>query len=89
MGVSYIGCNVANVAEFLCITADTSSKPKSVLKTTHAALQHLFPAVDCTDLLNNSDISNLLTSLVKSGSSVGMTHSSVMPVDKFKELFIK
>ena len=56
MGVSYIGCNVANVAEFLCITADTSSKPKSVLKTTHAALQHLFRAVDCTDLLNNSDI---------------------------------
>ena len=89
MCVSYIGCNIANVAEFLCITADTSSKPKSVLKTTHAALQHLFRAVDRTDLLNNSDISNLLMSLVKSGSSVGMTRSSVMPVDKFKDLFIK
>ena len=27
MGVSYIGCYFANVAEFPYITADTSSKP--------------------------------------------------------------
>ena len=77
----------ADLVTFLCQVADSSRRPKSILGNTQAAIGHLYDAMDMDNLCKYRSVTLLTTALVKSGSSQPMKPSSVMPTDKFKDLF--
>ena len=78
---------MATLADFLCILADGSDRPKSVLNTAIAAVSAFVGAVNIQNPVT-SDIARLVTVLIKTGTSQSMQRSKVMPVKPFHELFI-
>lgn len=59
-----------------------------MLNSAQAAIGHAYYAMDMSNLCSSKDISCLVTGLVKSGSTKPMKRSSVMPLERFKELFL-
>ena len=77
----------SDIANYLCHIASNSQRPKSVLNTTAAAITCFCEAVGITNLISQ-DLSKLIVSLVKGGTSEPMRRSKVMPLHKFTELFL-
>ena len=78
-----------HLADFLCALGDSSDRPKSMLATASAALSHVYAALDLDDLTKDNDIMRLCTALIKSSTTQTMKRSTVLPVDKFTDLFRK
>lgn len=75
------------LSDYLCLVADSSTKPRSKLKTICAALSCFYEASELLNVVHNPDIVRLIQALIKSGTSNAFTHSKVMPVEKFNTLF--
>ena len=78
----------ACIVDFLCQTADKSTRPESVLKCTSAAITWLYAAKDLPNLMLDSDVQKMITALIKSGTKVPRSRSSVMPIEPFTSLFL-
>ena len=76
------------IADFLCFICDKSTKPKSLLNTTVAALQCYYDALGLSHVMSDMDIRKLCSALIKSGTSEPMKRSSVMPIEPFKDMFL-
>ena len=74
------------VAEFLCNVADSSSKPRSILRCTMAAMTAMYQASDGDNPVNCFEI-KLITALEKTNTQEPMTRSSAMTVQPFVNLF--
>lgn len=77
-----------HLADFLCSLSDSSARPSSILHTALAALSHAYLALDMSDITKDVHVSRLVTGLVKSQTEVPMRKSSVLPVEKFINLFL-
>lgn len=86
-GHSFPPTDTATIANFYCHIADSSQKPRSQLKTSAAALSWMFKSRNLPDISQDFDLQHLIISLVKSGTSLPMQRSQVMPVDSFTKLF--
>lgn len=78
-------CSV--IADFLCLCADGSDRPKSKLATIQAALSHLYECLNLPNVMGEKVLSNLISALVKSQTRKIMTRSLVMPVKPFTDMF--
>ena len=87
-GCHFPPSEVRILAEFLATVAEKSARPRSVLNTTTAALGHVYRALDLPNISESYEIRMLITALVKSGTSVPMLRSKVMPVSHFHDLFM-
>ena len=74
------------IADFLCELGDKSERPKSLLNIAHAAINNLYRAYRVSTP-GDSDISDLITALIKSGTSQALRKSSVLPSEPFDSLF--
>ena len=86
-GVTFPNAGEHILADFLCLLADRSDRPRSVLRSTTAALGAFFFSIDVKNPLQSYHLTKLQSALVKSGSIVPMTKSKVMPVQPFYDLF--
>ena len=86
-GCEFPPSTIGALADFLCAIADSSDKPRSVLRNTQAALSHLYSSLRQEDLTLHSSVTLLVTSLVKSGTHLPMRHTPVMPVSYFVNMF--
>ena len=78
----------AAIASYLCHLAEKSARPQSVRKSTRAALQHLYNALDLPSSLETEEIVLLQSALIKSGTTIPMSRSKVMPIAPFRNLFL-
>ena len=53
------------ISEFLCMLADSSNKPRSLLKNALAAMSCMYAALDLNDVSHDKDISRLVQALTK------------------------
>ena len=86
--VSFPPREVRVLAEFLCSIAEQSQRPSSVLNVATAALGHVYRILELPDLPGSYAIRTFVCALVKSGTSVPMTRSKVMPIRNFHDLFL-
>lgn len=75
------------ISDFLCMLADGSNKPRSLLKNALAAMSCMYEALDLENLGHNKDLSRLVQALTKSGTMVPMQRSQAMPIKNFRDLF--
>ena len=75
------------IAEFLCLIASSSDRPKSVLTNTVAAMTCLYSAMKLDNPTHDYDINKLVTALVKSQTCAPRIKSATMPVSAFHTLF--
>lgn len=75
------------LAEFFSDIAKRSTRPSSVLRTSLAAIGHLYKAKEQTNLVEDHFIRLFITGLVKSGTTTPMTKSKVMPIRNFNDMF--
>lgn len=75
------------VAAFLCEVADSSTKPRSILRCTTAAMSALYQATGERNPADSVEIKRLITALEKSNTREPMQRSTVMPVRPFVKLF--
>ena len=87
IGVAYPPLDTPTIADFLCHVADSSASPRSQLKITMAALNHLYANDSLQHVLDRRYLAMLETALIKSATSKPMTRSSVMPIQPFHDLF--
>lgn len=80
--------DTAILAEFLCALSDTSNRPASLLKCATSAISALYDALGMDSPSRTTEIQRLISALVKSGTTMGMNRSSVMPIQPFTELFL-
>ncbi|KAH3817427.1 hypothetical protein DPMN_118962 [Dreissena polymorpha] len=80
--------STALLADFLREISDGFDIPNSELRTTLAALGHLYALVGPLETFNSSEIKLLVTCLVKSGNASPMCRSKVMPIQNFHSLFL-
>lgn len=77
----------AILADFLCSLADSSQRPKSLLCTALAALSIVYNISELCDITKHQSIIRLCSALIKSGTSVPLKHSTVLPIQAFHHLF--
>ena len=87
-GLSFPPEDSASIASYMCNLADKSQRPQAVLKTTRVALQHLYKALDLPSPLDSEELTLLQSALVKSGKTLPMSRSKVMPIAPFRQLFL-
>ena len=80
--------DTACIADFLCSVAEKSSRPKSIVHTSLAALKGLYEALGVPSPVDSPLISRLSCALVKCETTQPRNKTAVMPVASFKELFI-
>ena len=78
-----------HLADFLCSLCDRSERPQSVLATAMAALSHVYCALDLSDITKDVHITRLISALIKSGTTKAMKRSTVLPIEKFTDMFRK
>ena len=78
--------DTATLADYLCKIARQSSRPKSMLNSTLAAIAALSEAYS-TENPVTVDIIHLVNALIKTETTRPIEHSKVMPVDSFVKLF--
>ena len=86
-GAEFPPQDISLIADFLCNIARTSDRPKSILTSTTAALTCLYNAMDIHNPIHSSDISKLITALIKSQTLAPRIKTAVMPVVAFSNLF--
>lgn len=77
-----------HIADFLCVLADSSSRPRSQLCSASAAISSLYEALDYDNVMHRPEIRKLCTALIKSGTQVPRNRTALLPVEPFKELFL-
>ena len=78
----------ATLADFLCYTASKSTRPKSVLNVTLAAISMLSDALGQKNDPVTPEVAKLVMALIKSETTEPMKRSKVMPVQPFHNLFL-
>jgi len=58
------------LADFLCLVSDMSSRPSAVLQTASATIGHTYKGLQLTNTVDCPETRNLITGLIKSGSSI-------------------
>jgi len=86
--VTFPPTDTSVVADFLCTVSDKSSRPSSVLGTASAAIGHIYKGMQLPNVMDSPELQMLITGLIKSGTSVPMNRSKVMPVQSFHDLFL-
>ena len=76
------------LAGFICYLSDGTPRPGSVLSCMMAALSHVYNALSVEDLTQNVHIRRLMTAVIKSGTQVPMCRSSVLPTERFTNMFL-
>ena len=77
------------IGDFLCMIADSSKKPRSVLGVSSCALKALFRARgENVSQIFTDDITMLITALVKGGTTVPMSRTETMPIERFSSYFL-
>ena len=79
--------SLAISADFLCLMADSSQRPKSILCTALSALSLVYVHSGLCDITKNPSIVRLCSALIKSGTSAPLRHSTVLPIQAFHNLF--
>lgn len=87
-GVVFPPTESSVLADFLCYIADSSSRPRGQLVSVSAAIGHCYGALNRDNLMNDRDIRQLVTALVKSGTTAPRIRSKIMPVEPFHRLFL-
>lgn len=81
--------NSSHVAHFLSDLACQSTRPKSILNNTVAALSCLYEGyTDVTNPLMDHDITRLCTALVKTHTCVPRKETPIIPTKPIKDLFL-
>lgn len=75
------------IADFLWDLAQTSTKPRSLIRIACAAIGNLYKVRGYDNPLENEVFKMLCDALVKSHSTAPMSYSKVMPTDAFSSLF--
>lgn len=78
----------SQLAEFLCVIADKSDRPQSVIKSTLAAVSCLYQARRLDNIASIKEIQYFKDSLVKGSTKEPMERSKVMPIKPFHDLFM-
>ena len=78
----------ATIGDFLCVIADGSTRPKSILNSTLAAISSLFQALGKRNPVTE-DLNKLVCGLIKGKTTAPMVRSKVLPVQSFTDLFMK
>ena len=86
-GTHFPPTHTCYLADFLCSICDNSDRPRSILNTALAALSHVYRTLEQQDLTKDAHIVRLTTALVKSQTVRPMKKSTVLPVDRFTEMF--
>ena len=76
------------LADFICYLGDGTARPSSVLGGMMAALSHVYNALNMEDFTQNIHIRRLMTAVIKSGTQIPMCRSSVLPTDRFTNMFL-
>lgn len=80
--------NHSDLAEFLYLLSTESQRPSSILHTATAALGHVYKIQGLTNIVDTYEIKMLITALIKSGTTLPMKRSKVMPIGNFHDLFL-
>jgi site-specific recombinase XerD len=77
----------ATIAQFLCVIADDTKKPRSHLRCAQAAISKAYEALGKASPAKCADVQALAIGLVKAGTQTPRTKSTVMPIAPFNALF--
>ena len=88
IGVSFPPTDSAVVADYLCVIAADSRRPKSVLSSTSAALSCLCSGMLLRNPMDNQDIRKLVIGLIKSQTMAPRIKTPAMPILPFHSLFL-
>lgn len=88
-GVEFHNLDFARIVDFLCELADTSDRPKSKLNSALAAIHLAFDALELPSQIRNPFGSRFVDALVKSGTRAPMTKSTVLPIPRLMDIFLK
>ena len=86
-GASFPPQDSATLADFICVLSDCSNRPKSIISTATAALSCVYSHLGRLDLTKHHMISRLCSALIKSGTSIPLKHSTVLPIEPFNNMF--
>lgn len=88
-GVDFPPNDSVVLSDFLCSVADSSSRPRSQLKTVEAACSALYNILGLHNPLQSFHVHSLVTALVKSSTGQPREPTKVLPIQAFKVLFEK
>ena len=77
----------AVLTDFMCMLADSSDRPRSILRTAVSALSALFDCLQIDNPFVDKNLYKLQCALVKSSTVDTMRKSKVMPIEPFFKLF--
>ena len=77
----------AVLADFLCVTADSSDRPESVLKVTSAAISCYYHGKGMKSPMDCIELRTLVSALIKSGTKRPAGRTPIMPAEVFSDLF--
>lgn len=87
--VSFPPTDSCYIADFLLVLARQSTRPKSVLNNTTAALGCLYDGIgDIPNPLHDRDIARFLTALTKTHTIAPRRQTPVLPIQPIKDLFL-
>ena len=86
-GIVFPPSEGAVITEYLCVVADVSNRPKSILKITSAALSCLYNTYNLPNPLCLTVVHNFMLALIKSGTDVAMKRTPTLPISAFYSLF--
>lgn len=78
-GLEYPPRKTSELAEYICLLAETTTRPQSIVNTFLSALKQALRAKGLPDITGNDTISRLVTAVTKSQQRP-MTKSTVLPV---------
>ena len=86
--IAFPPSDTRHLADFICYLSDGTPRPSSVLGSMMAALSHVYNALNLEDFTQNVHIRRLMTAVIKSGTQIPMCRSSVLPTDRFTDMFL-
>ncbi|XP_033762656.1 uncharacterized protein LOC117344118 [Pecten maximus] len=87
--VEFSHLDSAGLVDFLYELADSSDRPKSKLNSALAAINLAFDALELPSLARNPFVERFVDALVKSGTRLPMTKSTVFPIPKLMDVFLR
>ena len=86
--IAFPPSDTRHLADLICYLSDGTPRPSSVLGSMMAALSHVYNALNLEDFTQNVHIRRLMTAVIKSGTQIPMCRSSVLPTDRFTDMFL-
>ncbi len=81
-------CTTKELADFLCLLADSSDRPASQLKSAMAAVSCLFSALDKPSPSHDPVVLSLVRALNKTSTTKPAKRTAIMPLQPFNDLFL-